>query len=180
MRNLKVKYSLLVLSYLVLIFLIIVSYVSIIPEKEIKVLEDSSPLIKEKKNTFINENDTVYEILEKKIEKPKTIESLIETEVFSEKNLKKGSKNLNEKKNFKLQLASFKDQNKSIEISKMLEEKFSKNLKIKLDVKQISIKNNETYFRVISEDLYSLAEAKNLCKKIIEVKNQCLIVIGKP
>ena len=65
MRNLKVKYSLLVLSYLVLIFLIIVSYVSIIPEKEIKVLEDSSPLIKEK-NTFINENDTVYEILEKK------------------------------------------------------------------------------------------------------------------
>ena len=62
----------------------------------------------------------------------------------------------------------------------MLEEKFYKNLKIKLDVKQISIKNNETYFRVISKDLYSLAEAKNLCKKIIEVKNQCLIVIGKP
>ena len=98
MRNLKVKYSLLVLSYLVLIFLIIVSYVSIIPEKEIKVLEDSSPLIEEKKNTFINENDTVYEILEKKIEKPKTIESLIESEIFSEKNLKKDSKNLNEKK----------------------------------------------------------------------------------
>ena len=85
MKNLKVKYSLLVLSYLVLIFLIIVSYVSIIPEKEIKVLEDSSQIIEEKKNTLINENDTVYEILEKKIEKPKTIESLIESEIFQKK-----------------------------------------------------------------------------------------------
>ena len=53
MRNIKkVKYSLLILSYLVLIFLIIVSYVSIIPEKEIKVLEDSSPIIKEKKYLY--------------------------------------------------------------------------------------------------------------------------------
>ena len=30
-------------------------------------------------------NDTVYEILEKKIEKPKTIESLIENEIFQKK-----------------------------------------------------------------------------------------------
>ena len=179
MRNLKLKYSLLVLSYLILIFLIIVSYVSIIPEKEISVLEDTSPLIKEKKNTFSDENDTVYEILEKKKEKPKTIESLIENEIYSEENLKKKSEKLNVEKNFKIQLASFKDKNKSIQISKELEDKFYKNFKIKLNVKKIILKSNEIYFRVISEDLYSLTEAKNLCKKIIKMKNQCLIVIGK-
>ena len=65
MRNLKVKYSLLVLSYLVLIFLIIVSYVSIIPEKEIKVLEDSSPLIKEK-NTLLMKMIQFMKYLRKK------------------------------------------------------------------------------------------------------------------
>ena len=66
MKDIKLKYSLIVLSYLLLVFLIIISYVSIIPDDDIPILENSESLIKEEKDTFVNNENTVYEILEKK------------------------------------------------------------------------------------------------------------------
>ena len=52
MKDIKVKYSLIALSYLILIFLIIISYVSIIPEDDVPILENTEPLIKEEKDNF--------------------------------------------------------------------------------------------------------------------------------
>ena len=66
MKDIKLKYSLLALSYLFLIFLIIVSYVSIIPEDDVPILENTEIIIKEEKDNFKNKENTVYEILEKK------------------------------------------------------------------------------------------------------------------
>ena len=78
MKNIKIKYSLIALSYLFLIFLIIISYVSIIPEEDVPILENAAKLIKEEKNIFSNNKNTVYEILEKK---EKSIEDIIEKEL---------------------------------------------------------------------------------------------------
>ena len=78
MKDIKIKYSLIALSYLFLIFLIIISYVSIIPEEDVPILENAAKLIKEEKNNFSNNENTVYEILEKK---EKSIEDIIEKEL---------------------------------------------------------------------------------------------------
>ena len=115
MKDIKIKYSLIALSYLFLIFLIIISYVSIIPEEDVPILENAAKLIKEEKNNFSNNENTVYEILEKK---EKSIEDIIEKELENkqEVNLENkfekiqkvnSNKVVNTKKKFRIQVASF-------------------------------------------------------------------------
>jgi len=112
MKDIKIKYSLIALSYLFLIFLIIISYVSIIPEDDLPILENKDSLIKEEKETSINNENTVYEILEKKA---KSIEEIIEKEIENKQksNLEKSE---DIKKKFRIQVASFKEKKKSLEV----------------------------------------------------------------
>ena len=75
MKDIKIKYSLIALSYLFLIFLIIISYVSIMPEEDIPILENSGKLIKEEKNfpsSFMN----YVSFLEKELKVPIAIISV--------------------------------------------------------------------------------------------------------
>ena len=180
MKDIKIKYSLIALSYLFLIFLIIISYVSIIPEDDVPILENAAKLIKEEKNNFSNNKNTVYEILEKK---EKSIEDIIEKELGNkqEANLEIQKSNTNKivntKKKFRIQVASFKEKKKSLEVSKKLEKEFSSEQLIKFEVKQIVLKNNDIFFRVINDETLTLEDAKTLCKKILDKKYQCLIVI---
>ena len=180
MKDIKIKYSLIALSYLFLIFLIIISYVSIIPEEDIPILENAAKLIKEEKNNFSNNKNTVYEILEKK---EKSIEDIIEKELGNkqEANLEIQKSNTNKvvntKKKFRIQVASFKEKKKSLEVSKKLEKEFSSEQLIKFEVKQIVLKNNDIFFRVVNDETLTLEDAKTLCKKILDKKYQCLIVM---
>tara|TARA_B100000287_G_C20654972_1_gene788259 strand:- start:901 stop:1428 length:528 start_codon:yes stop_codon:yes gene_type:complete len=174
MKNIKLKYSLILLSYLILVFLIILSYVSIIPDTEITILESSEPLIEKTNNVLNDDKNTVYEILEKENNKPKTLEDIIENEI----NTRIVDTPVNKKK-FKIQVASFKEKKKSLEISEILKNKFSNNLKLNFDIKKITLKNDEIFYRIISQNNYSLIEAKELCRKIIKNKNQCLIVMDQ-
>jgi len=180
MKDIKIKYSLIALSYLFLIFLIIISYVSIIPEEDVPILENAAKLIKEEKNNFSNNKNTVYEILEKK---EKSIEDIIEKELGKkqEANLeiqKSNSKKVvKKKKKFRIQVASFKKKKKSLEVSKKLEKEFSSEQLIKFEVKQIVLKNNDIFFRVVNNETLTLEDAKTLCKKILDKKYQCLIVM---
>ena len=180
MKDIKIKYSLIALSYLFLIFLIIISYVSIIPEEDIPILENAAKLIKEEKNNFSNNKNTVYEILEKK---EKSIEDIIEKELGNKQEanleIKKSNSNkvVNTKKKFRIQVASFKEKKKSLEVSKKLEKEFSSEKFIKFEVKQIVLKNNDIFFRVINDMTLTLEDAKKLCKKILDKKYQCLIVM---
>ena len=103
MKNIKLKYSLILLSYLILVFLIILSYVSIIPDTEITILESSEPLIEKTNNVLNDDKNTVYEILEKENNKPKTLEDIIENEIKT----RIVDTPVNKKK-FKIQVASFK------------------------------------------------------------------------
>ena len=180
MKDIKIKYSLIALSYLFLIFLIIISYVSIIPEEDIPILENAAKLIKEEKNNFSNNKNTVYEILEKK---EKSIEDIIEKELGNkqEANLEIQKSNSNKvvstKKKFRIQVASFKEKKKSLEVSKKLEKEFSSEQFLKFEVKQIVLKNNDIFFRVVNDETLTLEDAKTLCKKILDKKYQCLIVM---
>ena len=180
MKDIKIKYSLIALSYLFLIFLIIISYVSIIPEDDVPILENAAKLIKEEKNNFSNNKNTVYEILEKK---EKSIEDIIEKELGNKQEanleIKKSNSNkvVNTKKKFRIQVASFKEKKKSLEVSKKLEKEFSSEQFIKFEVKQIVLKNNDIFFRVINDMTLTLEDAKKLCKKILDKKYQCLIVM---
>jgi len=185
MKSIKVKYSLIVLSYLILIFLIIISYISIIPEDDLPVLENTKSLIKEEKDTFINNENTVYEILEKK---EKSIEDIIEKELGNKKkvNLEKEIENknkdnlkkaINTKKKFRIQVASFKEKKKSLDVSMKLMKEFSSEKDINFEVKKIVLKNKDIFFRVINHLPISLVDAKKLCEKILKKKYQCLIVM---
>ena len=180
MKDIKIKYSLIALSYLFLIFLIIISYVSIIPEEDVPILENAAKLIKEEKNNFSNNKNTVYEILEKK---EKSIEDIIEKELGNkqEANLEIQKSNTNKvvntKKKFRIQVASFKEKKKSLEVSKKLEKEFSSEQFLKFEVKQIVLKNNDIFFRVVNDETLTLEDAKTLCKKILDKKYQCLIVM---
>jgi predicted transcriptional regulator len=180
MKDIKIKYSVIALSYLFLIFLIIISYVSIIPEEDVPILENAAKLIKEEKNNFSNNKNTVYEILEKK---EKSIEDIIEKELGNKQEanleIKKSNSNkvVNTKKKFRIQVASFKEKKKSLEVSKKLEKEFSSEQLIKFEVKQIVLKNNDIFFRVVNDETLTLEDAKTLCKKILAKKYQCLIVM---
>ena len=185
MKDIKIKYSLIALSYLFLIFLIIISYVSIIPEDDVPILENAAKLIKEEKNNFSNNKNTVYEILEKK---EKSIEDIIEKELennqktnldnkFEKIETVNSNKVENPKKKFRIQVASFKEKKKRLEVSKKLEKEFSSEKFIKFEVRQIVLKNNDTFFRVINDVTLTLEDAKTLCKKILDKKYQCLIVM---
>ena len=174
MKSLSVKVSLIIVSYTTLIALIVLSYISIVPNDEVIILENKSPLVKKIENKLGSKNETVYKILEK----PKKIEDIIENEISDLKNVKNITEDL--KKNYRLQLASFKDENKSKKISKnFLKNNFFKDNKIDLDIKKIKLKNDQIYFRVISSNFFSLAKANSHCETLKKIEINCIVIKEK-
>ena len=86
-------------------------------------------------------------------------------------------KNNESMRKFRIQVASFKEKKKSIEVSKKLKKEFSSEKFIDFEIRQIVLKNNDIFFRVINDVTLSLKDAKKLCKKILVKKYQCLIVM---
>ena len=112
MKNLSFKISLIIFSYFILFVLIIMSYITIVPEESLEVLENNSPLVKKVENKFSTKKDTVYKILEK----PKKIEDIIEREFKEVK--EKENTDYNALKIYRIQLASFRDKKKVIKLLK--------------------------------------------------------------
>lgn len=176
MKNIKLKYSIIFFSYVVLIFCTIISYVSVIPEKTIPVLKNNDPLIEEIIDNSVDKN-IVYEILEKEKERPRSIDELIEKEIkFEEPLIAKDKKNKVDN-NFKIQLASFKKKEKSYETSKILKKKLFSDSDIELTIKRIVLENKQVYHRVLINNNFTLEEARSLCAKITQKKYQCLIIM---
>ena len=159
MKNLSFKISLIIFSYFILFVLIIMSYITIVPEESLEVLENNSPLVKKVENKFGTKKDTVYKILEK----PKKIEDIIEREFKEVK--EKENTDYNALKIYRIQLASFRDKEKSNQTSqRILKNNFFKDNNIDLDIKKINLKNNETFYRVVSRSSFSLDKANSHCK----------------
>jgi hypothetical protein len=171
MKNVKLKISIIFLSYLILIALIILSYISIVPNEKLIILENQKSIIKKVENNFQNNEEGIYQILEK--DKPKNIDELIE-EKLEEKDQ---SLSLNEKKEYRLQLASFRNYKKSEKISKQIKQNdFFKKNKINLKIKKINLEKNNTYFRVVSENVFSFREANSNCKILKKNKINCIVL----
>ena len=171
MKNFKLKVSIIFFSYLILIALIILSYISIVPNKELIILENQRSIIKKVENNFQNNEEGIYQILEK--DKPKNIDELIE-EKLEEKDQ---SLSLNEKKEYRLQLASFRNYKKSEKISKqIIQNDFFKKNKINLKIKEFNLEKNNTYFRVVSENVFSYREANSNCKILKKNKINCIVL----
>ena len=171
MKNFKLKVSIIFFSYLVLIALIILSYISIGPNEELIILENQRSIIKKVENNFQNNEEGIYQILEK--DKPKNIDELIE-EKLKEKDQ---NLSLNEKKEYRLQLASFRNYKKSEKISKqIIQNDFFKKNKINLKIKEFNLEKNNTYFRVVSENVFSYREANSNCKILKKNKINCIVL----
>ena len=171
MKNFKLKVSIIFFSYLILIALIILSYISIVPNEELIILENQRSIIKKVENNFQNNEEGIYRILEK--DKPKNIDELIEEELEE----KDQSLSRNEKKEYRLQLASFRNYKKSEKISKqIIQNDFFKKNKINLKIKEFNLEKNNTYFRVVSENVFSYKEANSNCKILKKNKINCIVL----
>ena len=171
MKNLKFKIVIISFSYLILIALIILSYISIVPNESLIILENQKPIIKKVENNFQKNNEGIYQILEK--DKPKNIDELIEEKLEEEDQ----SLNLNANKWYRLQLASFKSYEKSEKISKqIIQDDFFKKKKINLKIKKINLEKKKIYFRVVSENLFSFDEANSNCKILKKKKINCIVL----
>ena len=172
MNKNKFKLLSIILSYLFFIFVIIISINAVVPEKDLQVLEPKEILVKKVDNNFLRDKNSVYEILEKDNHEP---EKRLESE--EEKSNLEIIKNGIEKDNFRIQFASFRKKQKSLEISSELKEKMLKmSIGINLIVKEVKIKGNQTFYRVISESKYPFGKANSECAKFKKNKIPCIII----
>ena len=160
------------LSYIFFISVIIISINAVVPEKNLQLLEPKEVLVKKVDNNFSRDKNSVYEILEKdNHESEKSVE--LKEERTNIKIVKDGIK----KNDFRIQFASFREKQKSLQISSQLKEKMSKmSIGINLIVKEVKIKENQTFYRVISEMKYPLGKANSECEKLKRNKIQCIII----
>ena len=172
MNKNRFKLFSIIASYFFFIFVIIISINAVVPEKDLQVLEPKEILVKKVDNNFSRDKNSVYEILEKdNLEPKKKLES--EEEKSNTQIIKNGIK----KDNFRIQFASFREKQKSLEISSELKKKMSKmSIGINLIVKEVKIKENQTFYRVISESEYPYGKANSECAKFKKNKIPCIII----
>lgn len=173
----KLKFISLLLSYCFFIIVIIASVNAVIPEDEIPVFKPEEEVVKKINNTFTRNKNSVYDILENT-----TVDENQLNKSFNKNkdNLNKMGSKVSKDKTLRLQFASFQAKQKSIQISEELKQKFIKDsIKVNLMVKKVVVKNNQTFFRVISENSYSLKDAKSICRKLENIKIRCIIIKEK-
>ena len=171
MNKNKFKLLSIILSYVFFIFVIIISINAVVPEKDLQVLEPKEILVKKVDNNFSRDKNSVYEILEKDNQES---EKRLESEEEKPNSI---IKNEIKKDNFRIQFASFRKKQKSLEISSELKEKMSKmSIGINLIVKEVKIKGNQTFYRVISESKYPFGKANSECAKFKKKKIKCIII----
>ena len=171
MNKSRFKTLSIILSYVFFIFVIVISFNAVVPEKDLRVLEPKEILVKKIDNNFSRDKNSVYEILEKDNHESET--SVESEEKSKVKMVKDGIK----KDDFRIQFASFREKQKSLQISTKLKEKMSKmSFGINLIVKEVKIKENQVFYRVISERKYPLGKANSECEKLKKNKIQCIII----
>ena len=172
MNNSRLKILSIILSYVFFIFVIMISFNAVVPEKDLRVLEPKEILIKKIDNNFSRDKNSVYEILEKDNDES---EKIVESE--EKKSSAKIEKDEIKKDNFRIQFASFREKQRSLQISTKLKEKMSNmSFGINLIVKEVKIKENQIFYRVISERKYPLGKANSECEKLKKNKIQCIII----
>ena len=181
--NKKIKILVLSLSYLFFIFVLFISFNAVIPDKNLPVIETKKPMIKKIENEFINDKDSIYEILKddskvknekvehnlkkKKYEKEALVNKI---EVLS----KKGDDGLENK--YSVQFMSLNSSDKSLLASNRLEKKLKDdNFDLKLIVKPKLIEGKK-FFRVLTDKSFSFNSGKLLCDRLKKKNYNCILI----
>tara|TARA_Y100001954_G_C15701479_1_gene548028 strand:- start:211 stop:738 length:528 start_codon:yes stop_codon:yes gene_type:complete len=169
----KIKLIITSLVYILFFYLVFLSYSAIIPDENIPTFTNNKQFIKKVDNEFKPNQDSVYEIIEKKNNKKKEKNIMLIDE--NDSNTLTNSED--KKKLFKLQIASFKTKEKSNKVKDILNKtNFSPFNNLKFLVKEVNFSQNETYFRVISEENFINKTASHICKVIISKNFQCILI----
>ena len=181
--NKKIKILVLSLSYLFFIFVLFISFNAVIPDKNLPVIETKKPMIKKIENEFINDKDSIYEILrdDSKVNNKKVEHNLMKKK-YQKKALvnkievlsKEGEVGLENK--YLVQFMSLKSSHKSLLASNQLEKKLKDdNFDLKLIVKPKLI-GGKKFFRVLTDKSFSFNSGKLLCDKLKKKKYKCILI----
>jgi len=172
----KIKIFLLLFTYVSFVFIIILSYNAIVPEENIPLIENSkNPMVVVIDNKFKPNNESVYDIIENKDEARKTLSKKQET---IKKNQYKIEEDVSIREEFyRLQVASFNREKKSMEISKLINKRIlEKQIELKFIVKKVVFPNKKVFYRVLSFEKFNQMKAQSTCKQILEISPQCILV----
>ena len=181
--NKKIKILVLSLSYLFFIFVLYISFNAVIPDKNLPVIETKKPMIKKIENKFVNDKDSIYEILrdDSKVNNKK-VEHNLKKKKYQKKALvnkievlsKEGEVGLENK--YSVQFMSLKSSHKSLLASNRLEKKLKDDdFDLKLIVKPKLI-GGKKFFRVLTDKSFSFNSGKLLCDKLKKKKYKCILI----
>ena len=183
MINNKIKISIIFISFLISFLIIFYTYKIIVPEKTIVVLEQETKELK-KKISYPEEKKKpeIYEIVNTEdINKSQNLNSSFSevNEITASKKQKKIKKISDSNENYRVQIASLKDPEKTQDFYNNIKIKFPKYFKNNIPfVEQKKIPNKGTFYRVQSFELYTKNQANSICSLFISEKLNCIIVKG--
>ena len=163
-----IKFSFLLIIYLSFLLFVMKTYSLIVPNNNIpKISQNNDILWMDIKITESLKNN--LEIFE--------IENQEKGEAIGKDITKKVIANVQQKKNYRLQLASIKKKVYSLE--RIQDINFSNKIKDKMGTlmdSEVSIPGLGLYVRIQTKNLFTKKEAKLLCELILKEKKPCLIV----
>ena len=177
----KIRILILSFSYFFFAFILFLSFNAVIPNSDLPIIETKKPMIIKIENDFLNDKDSIYEILneDSKIKKNKVNDinfSYGKEELVSK--IEVLSDNIEKESNLKysIQFMSFNNTKTSLSATKILEEKLrADNFNLKLTVKPKLI-NGTKFFRVQTSQSFSFNNGKSLCDKLKKRKYECILV----
>ena len=163
-----IKFSFLLIIYLSFLLFVMKTYSLIVPNNNIpKISQNNDILWMDIKITESLKNN--LEIFE--------IENQEKGEAIGKDITKKVIANVQQKKNYRLQLASIKK--KVYNLERIQDINFSNKIKDKMGTlmdSEVSIPGLGLYVRIQTKNLFTKKEAKLLCELILKEKKPCLIV----
>jgi hypothetical protein len=181
--NKKVIILILSFSYLFFTFILFISFNAVIPNQDIPVIQTKKPMIKKIENKFINDKDSIYEILKedsgmlnKKVENSPPKSNYAKEELINKIEVLSDTLAVESKNKYSVQFMSLNSFDKSLLARNQLEKKLrADNFDLKLTVKKKLIEG-KNYFRVLTDESFSLNSGKLLCDKLKKKKYKCILI----
>ena len=180
--NKKIKILVLSLSYLFFLFVLLLSFNAVIPDKNLPIIETKKPMIKKIENEFFNDKDSIYEILrnDSKVKNEKVEHNLKKKKYEKEALVNKievlSKEEVIPENKYSVQFMSLNSSDKSLLASNRLEKKLKDdNFDLKLIVKPKLIEGKK-FFRVLTDESFSFNSGKLLCEKLKKKKYKCILI----
>ena len=181
--NQKVKIFILSFSYLFFTFILFISFNAVIPNQDIPVIQTKKPMIKKIENEFIDDKNSIYEILKedsrmlnKKVEDNPPKSNYAKEELVNKIEVLSKTMGVKSQNKYSVQFMSLKSSHKSLLASNQLEKKLKDdNFDLKLIVKPKLI-GGKKFFRVLTDKSFSFNSGKLLCDKLKKKKYKCILI----